>query len=489
MLAIETKLRRTTPETQGISARAILGFVDAVDREIRHLHGFMLLRHGAVVADGWWSPYAPERPHMLFSLSKSFTSTAVGLAVAEGRLTVDDKVIDFFPDDLPHRISPNLAAMRVRHLLSMSTGHAEDTTGPMVNRRDGNWAREFLRRSVKYAPGTHFLYNTGATYMLSAIVQQLTGLGLVDYLRPRLFDPLGIDYAVWETCPRGIATGGFGLSVKLDAIARFGQLYLQNGMWEGRQLVPAEWIAEATRSHIDNRPNENIDWIQGYGYQFWRCRHNIYRGDGAFGQYCIVMPEQDAVLAINSGVTNMQAVLDLVWDHLLPAMGTGALPADAAADEQLQARLAALAIPPQAGAADSPTAASVSGCTYRFEKNDQRIADFTLTFGNDGATFSLKEGRRRHNLRLGHGVWAEGKPIAFGRTEPGPVYGSGGWIDANTYVVAMCFVETPFCPTITLKFDGDRVEYTYRNNVAFGPTEQPTLIGFAGPEAIGQAEA
>ena len=163
MLAIETKLRRTTPETQGISARAILGFVDAVDREIRHLHGFMLLRHGAVVADGWWSPYAPERPHMLFSLSKSFTSTAVGLAVAEGRLTVDDKVIDFFPDDLPHRISPNLAAMRGRHLLSMSTGHAEDTTGPMVNRRDGNWARENLRRSLNYAQLTHFLSNTGST--------------------------------------------------------------------------------------------------------------------------------------------------------------------------------------------------------------------------------------------------------------------------------------------------------------------------------------
>jgi len=479
MLAIETTLRQTTPEAQGISARAVLDFVEAVDRDIRYLHSFMLLRHGAVVAEGWWSPYAPERPHMLFSLSKSYTSTAVGLAVAEGRLTVDDKVVDFFPDDLPHRVSPNLAAMRVRHLLSMCTGHAEDTTGPMRDRRDGNWAREFLRRSVKYEPGTHFLYNTGATYMLSAIVQKLTGLGLVDYLRPRLFDPLGIDYAEWETCPRGIATGGFGLSVKTDAIARLGQLYVQQGMWEGRRLLPAAWVAEATRSHIDNSPNENIDWAQGYGYQFWRCRHNIYRGDGAFGQYCIVMPEQDAVLAITSGVTNMQAVLDLVWEHLLPAMGPDALPPDAAADDQLLARLATLAVPPQPGAADSPVAATVSGRTYRFEKNDQRIADLTLTFGRRAVTLSLKEGRRRHNIRLGQGAWVEGKSTAFGPTKPSPVLASGAWTDANTYVAYLCFVETPFCPTITLKFDGDRVEFTYRNNVSFGPTDQPTLTGQA----------
>lgn len=476
MLATMTTLQRTTPEQQGISAEAVLKFVDAVDRKIQYFNSFMLLRHGALVAEGWWSPYAPERPHMLFSLSKSFTSTAVGLAVAEGRLTVDDKVVDFFPDDLPSRVSPNLAAMRVRHLLSMCTGHGDDTTGFMRRSPDGNWAAAFLRRPVKYAPGTHFLYNTGATYMLSAIVQKLTGMGLVDYLRPRLFDPLGIDYADWETCPRGIATGGFGLNVKTDAIARFGQFLLQKGEWEGRQLVPAAWIAEATRSHIDNRPNEKVDWEQGYGYQFWRCRHNCYRGDGAFGQYCIVMPEQDAVLAITSGVPDMQAVLDLVWKHLLPAMGPSALPADADANAKLAAKLSSLAIPPQAGNASARIAKKVSGSTYKFAKNDQHIGDVTLTFGDDGATMNIKQGRRRSVIDVGHGAWVEGE-VHFAEMRSNKVCASGAWKNPTTYVVALCFPETPFITTTTLKFDGDQVEFTNRINVGFGPTESPTLIG------------
>ena len=167
---------------------------------------------------------------MLFSLSKSFTSTAVGMAVAEGRLSVDDPVLSFFPDEAPRKPGENLAAMRVRHLLAMSTGHDQDTTEHLYRRRDGNWARAFLARPVAHAPGTHFLYNTGATYMLSAIVQKVTGQTLLEYLRPRLFEPLGIEGATWETCPRGVNTGGFGLSVKTEDIARFGQLYLQRGV-------------------------------------------------------------------------------------------------------------------------------------------------------------------------------------------------------------------------------------------------------------------
>jgi CubicO group peptidase (beta-lactamase class C family) len=476
MLAFQAGLRPSSPETQGIPAQAILDFVDAADRKITYFNSFMLLRHGALVAEGWWSPYAPERPHMLFSLSKSFTSTAVGLAVAEGRLTVDDKVVDFFPEDLPDRVSPNLAAMRVRHLLAMCTGHSDDTTGFMRRSRDGNWAAAFLRRPVTYEPGTHFLYNTGATYMLSAIVHKMTGMGLVDYLRPRLFDPLGIDYADWETCPYGIATGGFGLSVKTDAIARFGQLYLQKGVWQGRQLVPAEWIAEATAKHIDNGPNEKSEWEQGYGYQFWRCRHNCYRGDGAFGQYCIVMPEQDAVLAITSGVPDMQAVMDLVWKHLLPAMGPEPLAPNAEADAKLAARLRDLAIPPQAGKDNARIAKKVSGCTYVFEKNDQRISDFTLTFDEDGAIFNFKQGRRRNVIRVGHGEWIEGT-AKFAELRSDKVCASGAWKNPSTYVVQLCHVETPFISTATLKFDSDQVEHTGGINVSFGPTQRPTLIG------------
>ena len=202
------RLPRSAPESQGISTAAIAAFLDAVERSGAGLHSLMLVRHGHVVAEGWWAPYAPDLPHMLFSLSKSFTSTALGLAVAEGRLTVDDAVVDFFPGILPPTVSDNLAAMRVRHLLSMSTGHDIDVTPVVRNATDDDWARAFLAQPVQHRPGTHFAYNSAATYMLSAIVQQLTGQTLLEYLGPRLLAPLGITGATWQNCPRGITIGG-----------------------------------------------------------------------------------------------------------------------------------------------------------------------------------------------------------------------------------------------------------------------------------------
>ena len=183
---------RSTPEAQGVSSEAILAFLQDVQANIQEMHSCMLLRHGHVIAEGWWSPYRPESPHMMFSLSKSFTSTAVGLAVAEGRLAVDDLVISFFPEDTPAKVDENLAQMTVRHLLSMSNGHAANTTNDMFLEPEGNWVKAFLSLPVEYEPGTYFFYDSGATYMLAAIVQKLTGQTLLEYLQPCLFEPLGI---------------------------------------------------------------------------------------------------------------------------------------------------------------------------------------------------------------------------------------------------------------------------------------------------------
>ena len=335
-----TPFKRTSPEAEGLPSSAVLDFVQAVEQHVHPLdavQGFLLLRHGNVAAEGWWAPYAPTSSHALYSLSKSFTSSAIGLAVGEGRLTLDDPVLKFFPEEAPSSPGENLKAMRVRHLLSMNTGHKEDTTaqvfgghpgtgwlGPRLRHRRNlagrlspaegrDWPRVFLSLPVEYRPGTWFVYNTAATYMLSAIITRLTGESLLDYLRPRLFDPLGIENPVWESDPRGVNIGGSGLYIKPEEIARFGQMYLQKGMWQGQRILPEEWIAEATQAISDNSNTEtNPDWTVGYGYQFWRCRHDAYRGDGAFGQYCIILPEQDAVLAMIGGVRDMQAVLEFL---------------------------------------------------------------------------------------------------------------------------------------------------------------------------------
>ncbi|HEY2411543.1 MAG TPA: serine hydrolase, partial [Pirellulaceae bacterium] len=291
LVAVAGDLPRSSPEAEGVSSAGVLAFIEAADKGLDSLHSIMLVRHGKVVAEGWWAPYSPAAPHSLYSLSKSFTSTAVGMAIAEGKLKLDDDVLKFFPEDAPAEPSKNLQAMRVSDLLRMNTGHQTEPKRVA----DQVWTKAFLAHEVPFKPGTHFLYNTSATYMLSAIVQKATGEKLIDYLRPRLFEPLGIENPTWESSPQGINTGGYGLSVRTEDIAKFGQLYLQKGTWHGKQLLPEEWVAKATARQTSNGSNPKSDWDQGYGYQFWRCRHGAYRGDGAFGQFCVVLPEQDAV--------------------------------------------------------------------------------------------------------------------------------------------------------------------------------------------------
>ncbi len=470
-------LPRATPESQGVSSTALLGFIKACEKKIDALHSMMLLRHGKVVAEGWWAPYAAHLPHILFSLSKSFTSTAVGLAAAEGRLTVDDLVISFFPDDLPKKVDPNLAKMRIRHLLSMSTGHAEDTTGRMIEGGGDNFVRGFLALPVENEPGAPFVYNSGASYMLSAIVQKVTGKTLLEYLTPRLFEPLGIEGATWESCPRGINMGGWGLNIRTEDIARFGQLYLQKGVWNGKRILPEAWVQEATRKQVSNGdPSTPNDWAQGYGYQFWRCRHGAYRGDGAFGQYCIVMPAQDAVLAITSGVPDMQAVMNLVWEHILLPMGDSPLPEDPAAQKKLARKLASLALRLPKGSPSSPLAASLNGKKYVFEPNESKVQSLVLDFERGCAEVEAEGGK--FELTWGYGAWRNGA-VPWDRGESMPAASAGAWKDERTFVLLQRLYTTPFYQTHTFEFDGDRLTLNQRINVSFGPLERAPLLGRA----------
>lgn len=336
-----TPLPRSTPEAQGISSQDICDFVAAADK-INTLHSFMLVRHGSVVAEGWWKPEAPDKPHVLASLSKSFTSTAIGLAIEEGKLGLDDPVLKFFPNDAPGEISDNLKAMRVRDLLTMTCGHeTEPKAGP-----SGPSVKQFLAHPVPHKPGTHFQYNTMGSYTLSAIVTKATGQTTLDFLKPRLFEPLGIAEPEWGTSPEGNSLGGYGLKLCTEDIAKFGQLYLQKGKWNGKQLVPEKWVDQATSKQVPNDQEGHStmgpDWRQGYGFQFWRCRHHCYRGDGARGQLCVVMPEQDAVLAVTADTGDMQGELNVVWDKLYPAFRNKSLSEDTAAQEKLKDMVAKL---------------------------------------------------------------------------------------------------------------------------------------------------
>jgi CubicO group peptidase (beta-lactamase class C family) len=470
-----SSLPRDVPEEQGVFSARLLDFVEAADHDIDAMNSFMLVRHGRVVGEGWWAPYNPESRHELYSLSKSFTSTAVGLAIAEGKLSLDDEMIKLFPDDAPPDPGANLKLMRIRDLLRMSTGHQDEPSSAA----DKVSPKTFLAQPVPHKPGTHFKYNTAATFMLSASIQKRTGQTVLDYLGPRLFDPLGIREPTWATNWQGIALGGSGLRVRTEDIAKFGQLYLQKGRWNGKQLIPADWVAEATARQTANGSNPKSDWDQGYGYQFWRCRHNAYRGDGAFGQYCLVLPEQDAVVAITSGVKDMQAVLNLVWDKLLPAFASGPLPADPAAVGKLKAKLAGLGMRLPEGDASSPRLAEVAARTYVFPANDQKLEAIRLVPNQQGNGLTLVTHLNgvESRLAIGIGQWAKGRG-AFGSYRDEPQGAAGAWT-GDTLTVKVCAYETPFYTTIKLRFDGDRLVRDAENHVGFGPTKQPQLVGRA----------
>ncbi|TVQ18088.1 MAG: class A beta-lactamase-related serine hydrolase [Spirochaetaceae bacterium] len=472
-------LKHSSPEAQGVPSGQIESFIRALSR-VPQLHGLVVVRHGAVIADAAWRPYRRDVPHMLYSLSKSFASTAVGLAVHEGLLSVDDRVLDHFPDDAPKKPSAHLEAMRVRHLLSMSTGHAEDATEATMRSRTQPY-RAFLRIPVVHEPGTHFVYNSAATFMLAAIVQRLTGQTLVDYLTPRLFEPLGIESPVWESHPNGVNFGGWGLYLRAMDIAKFGQLYLQRGKWGRSQLIPRDWITEATRTQVDNGSDPRSDWNQGYGYQFWRCRHNCYRGDGAFGQYCIVMPDQDAVVAITSGVASMQAVLDVVWKKLLPAFGSAPLPADTVAEQKAQKLIDGLAAKPVSGTVRAAIEEEVTGRTYTFEPNHAKLHSISLDFANSTFTYRLLSGgagRGRRSIGFGRNRWVEGTSV-LGRPCEYPAAASGAWTSERRFELSICQLDTPHTLTFGFTFDGDTVRVDQSVNVSFGPKETQTLTGQA----------
>jgi hypothetical protein len=490
---VSDSLPRSTPEAEGVSSQGILDFLDAVASSTHEFHSIMILRHGSVIAEGWWAPYRSDLKHTLYSTSKSFTAAAIGFAVSENLLSVTDKVVSFFPEYLPDSVSPFLADMTVKDLLTMTAGQDPDPSFTTAV-KDSNWVEAFLHIPVLNDPGTKFLYNSLATYMLSAIVQQVTGQKLIDYLSPRLFGPLGIKGMDWEVDPRGINTGGWGLRLKTEDMAKFGQLYLQQGKWNNKEILPASWVKEATTAWIDQAPDapeskkDSSDWMQGYCYQMWRCRNNAYRGDGAYGQYIIVMPDQDAVVAITSETSDMQDQINLVWEHLLPAMKQDKLPADATLESELKERLSSLALPLPDKGSPSSLESLISGRTFIMEPNDRGLENLRISFMEGMCHVALGSEGESHNLTLGHGKWMEGETTRrgpnlvrqarghFNGLPPVRVAGSFGWKDENTLEMVLRYIESPHTEKFVCRFDKDKIQINIGYSQVPG-SDQPVISG------------
>ena len=496
------RLPRAAPATKNVDPAGILAFLDEIRDVGLELHSFLLFRAGAVVAEGFWQPYGPDRVHMQHSATKSWTATAIGLAIGEGLLTLEDKVVGFFPDQLPAEVGANLAAMTVRDLLTMRTGHRSGISGGEWRQMKDSWVEAFLREPVEEAPGQTFIYSSASSYMLSAIVTKLTGQTVRDYLEPRLFRPLGIGPVRWDVSPEGLSTGGNGLSCTTEDVAKFGVLHLQGGVWEGRQILPAEWVREATRNQVDEvwmaaldgkrfRPRDPSERSaserrEGYGYQWWMAPHGGYRASGLYGQQCVVLPEQDAVIVFTAAIRNGdRRLFPAVWTHLLPALGAVGPDADRV-QPVLTDRLAALALPEIEGAPQSPVAAAVDGRRFRFEPSEDGVSEISLAFSADRCVFTLADHRGTHRIEAGLGHGVEGDTTMTGNLlhhEYQPdvlrVVARGAWLDERRFAMTWRFVETAFCDTVTVTFGDGDVRLDRRVNTNAGPLERPTLLGRA----------
>jgi CubicO group peptidase (beta-lactamase class C family) len=459
-------LPRSSPASQGVDPAGILAFLDTLDSAPDiEMHSLMIIRHGHVIAEGWWSPYLPEQPHLLYSLSKSFTSTAAAYAIAEGLLDLDATVLSYFPELDAEVTDRRSRSILVRHVAAMASGHLEETIQRTLALDPVEPVRGFLLIPPDREPGSVFAYNQPCTYALAAIIQRLAGQTLIDYLRPRLFDPLGIGQAGWQRDAAGRDLGYTGLHATTDAIARLGLLYLQRGVWNGKRLLSEEWVAEATRVQVENPNEPNPDWRQGYGFQFWMARHG-YRGDGAYGQFCLVLPEQDAVIVTTAGTENMQGILDAVWTLLLPAM-TAATKSPSPAADQLAARLDGLQLP-AFEAKSAPDLSLDSWAEASFLPAGGLCEDQpTLTavqLQQDGEMWQLifVEDDLAFGATVGFGAWRTNVTETDNGTTGVPMAVSGGWTDEDRFRAEVIFLETPHRLGITCSTGNQKFQASWR---------------------------
>ncbi|MEO6997287.1 MAG: serine hydrolase domain-containing protein [Terracoccus sp.] len=445
-------LPRSTPSAQGLDAAGLRDFVVAFEGEGLAPHSVMVARHGQVVAEGWWHPYTADRPALVYSLSKALTATAVGVLVDEGRLALDAPVLGFFPEIDAGEIAPLWAEVLVKHCLSMTVGHETDAWGAVARRARSTWSgapsaaaeataddwiRHVFATSPTVAPGTLFTYNQVATYLLSRIVAQVTGSGIVEVLRSRLLGELGVDDIPWGRDPQGHELGFSGAHLTTEAVLTLAQLYLGGGVLGDRRLLSKPWCDEATTGFgpTDLRPGVNPDWARGYGYSFWMQQVG-YRGDGAYGQFLVVLPEHDVALAVTSEQENMQATLDLVWRHLLPAVDRAGSPA---ADAELADLLASRCV-------ESPPDGSAEGedvSLVRAPGSDLSRWYTGAAVRRDGTSWvvDLRREEQVMPVRVGAGEWAA-STLTSGEHEL-PVVARGGWRDADTFVADVIVIETP----------------------------------------------
>ena len=463
------ELPRAVPEAEGVPSEAVAALFDSLMALPRtEIHSVVVVRHGKVIGEIYPKPFAPEYRHTMYSCSKTFVGAAVGLAIDDNRLRLDDRVGAFFPELLPDSVSAHLADMTVRDLLTMTSGITPDWN---MRSQTAEWIRTYLAKPVA-EPGSKFQYDSICTYLLSAIVQKVTGETVLDYLKRRVFAPMHITEVDWEVSPEGYNTGGWGLHIQSESLAKFGLLLLNGGNWQGKQLLPAAWVKQMMTEHHAGT---------GYGYQMWRGEYpDAWDLDGALGQYVLIVPDKDMVVVITectliNGINQRK----LVWNRLLPKVADAPLPANAKAYARLQKQQQRISLPLAEGKASSPRAARLAKATYALADNAYGWTSVRLDFDKQSKTVALEIGGKdgqTERLLFGHKRWLETELAGFppysispvgcfaGIDRPFHAAGSYGWTKADVLRLKVHYVDWISSLDLTLTFSAEGLSIAAKPN-------------------------
>ena len=463
--------RANFPEQVGISSLEIQRLMEDMEQEGIETHSMMLVRHGKVAFETWRAPYAPDIPHALYSVSKAITSLAVGLAVDEGLLSVETRVIDIFPEYRPAKEDKNLEVLQIHHLLNMTAGKNVSVFG---NKAAGDWIGQYVRSKWFAAPGEGWKYINENIYMLCAALHRVTGMSVIDFLTPRLFEPLGITRRpFWETDENGIEAGGWGLYLTTEELAKIVLCCQQKGQYEGRQVLPADWLAQV----CTNQPEYFAEKEDGYSYCFWPNKPSgTYRMDGMFSQFGLVFEEYDAVLVFTNSEMNEGKVLQCIWRHF----PKGFLPENSETPEIDASTLAYPAIPMLPQKPRSATEKQIESKTIHFRRKKLlnllrnplsvlslgavylsankagNIDDVRFRFLESGCEMSWSEGAESNTVFCGMDGTAHCTPIILGNIHYTALC-AAAWQNENTLKISVRPMESVFERTMTFRFQKNKV--------------------------------
>lgn len=475
---------RVTPESVGVRSRAIMDYIDALERSNTEMHGLMIMRHGKICAEGWWQPFAPGLRHGLQSHTKTYAATAVGIAYTEGILRLDERLIDIFPDESPAKPSENLKKLTVRDVLCMGCGM---DTMPQPTE---HWIRDFLHTPVVHEPGTAYMYNSVGSSMLGAIVRKKTGEGLHEYLSKRLFRKIGIDpdNIRWYHMPDGMETGGGGMLATTEDNLRLMKLYADGGVWEGERILAEDYVRLAIANQNDsateslNNPEASDNFL-GYGFQIWMCKpKGVYRADGAMGQFTIVSPEQDMLIAINEtalGAHWAQSTLDITWEFLKQVQDETLCEEGEAAC--LSDRLRRLNLPNPVVRPQSPLAARMNGRVFTVEsgvlsaevynfmsgKDICPVETFSFAFGTYGCEWITQSADGSQKIFVSTAGSRFANIVGGEKEQTRLLVCDGAWMGEYIFEMNLRWVETCFTKRLTFRFEGDKVYIEDVDNNAF----------------------